>query len=91
MCHVDQCVVLCCVGEQIAGDMLCADHNFDIAQVIRFFRSKVGLSLYLLCVFFCQTCILISLVQGQMNEYDGRKLKEEELLPNNYRYEINCH
>ncbi|KAM9318808.1 glucuronokinase with putative uridyl pyrophosphorylase isoform 2-T2 [Pholidichthys leucotaenia] len=24
----------------IAGDMLCADHNFDIAQVIRFFRSK---------------------------------------------------
>ena len=27
--------------EQIAGDMLCADQNFDIAQVIRFFRSKV--------------------------------------------------
>ncbi len=26
---------------QIAGDMLCADQNFDIAQVIRFFRSKV--------------------------------------------------
>uniref|UniRef100_A0A3Q3N7N5 Glucuronokinase with putative uridyl pyrophosphorylase n=1 Tax=Mastacembelus armatus TaxID=205130 RepID=A0A3Q3N7N5_9TELE len=24
----------------IAGDMLCADQNFDIAQVIRFFRSK---------------------------------------------------
>lgn len=27
--------------EQIAGDMLCADQNFDIAQVIRFFKSKV--------------------------------------------------
>lgn len=27
--------------KQIAGDMLCADQNFDIAQVIRFFRSKV--------------------------------------------------
>ncbi|XP_016119951.1 uncharacterized protein [Sinocyclocheilus grahami] len=27
---------------QIAGDMLCADQNFDIAQVIRFFRSKPG-------------------------------------------------
>lgn len=26
---------------QIAGDMLCADQNFDIAQVIRFFKSKV--------------------------------------------------
>ncbi|XP_076024005.1 glucuronokinase with putative uridyl pyrophosphorylase [Genypterus blacodes] len=26
----------------IAGDMLCADQNFDIAQVIRFFRSKSG-------------------------------------------------
>ncbi|XP_008306970.1 glucuronokinase with putative uridyl pyrophosphorylase [Cynoglossus semilaevis] len=26
----------------IAGDMLCADLNFDIAQVIRFFRSKPG-------------------------------------------------
>lgn len=26
----------------IAGDMLCADQNFDIAQVIRFFRSKHG-------------------------------------------------
>ncbi|XP_052472855.1 glucuronokinase with putative uridyl pyrophosphorylase [Carassius gibelio] len=26
----------------IAGDMLCADQNFDIAQVIRFFRSKPG-------------------------------------------------
>ncbi|XP_054650708.1 glucuronokinase with putative uridyl pyrophosphorylase isoform X2 [Dunckerocampus dactyliophorus] len=26
----------------IAGDMLCADHNFDIGQVIRFFRSKPG-------------------------------------------------
>ncbi|KAF1393653.1 hypothetical protein PFLUV_G00018270 [Perca fluviatilis] len=26
----------------IAGDMLCADHNFDIAQVIRFFRSEPG-------------------------------------------------
>ncbi|XP_036006241.1 glucuronokinase with putative uridyl pyrophosphorylase isoform X2 [Fundulus heteroclitus] len=24
----------------IAGDMLCADQNFDVAQVIRFFRSK---------------------------------------------------
>lgn len=30
--------LLCC---QIAGDMLCADQNFDVAQVIRFFRSKV--------------------------------------------------
>lgn len=30
--------------EQIAGDMLCADQNFDIAQVIRFFRSKVRFS-----------------------------------------------
>lgn len=30
--------VLC---KQIAGDMLCADQNFDIAQVIRFFKSKV--------------------------------------------------
>lgn len=28
--------------KQIAGDMLCADQNFDIAQVIRFFRSKVS-------------------------------------------------
>ncbi|XP_024300628.1 glucuronokinase with putative uridyl pyrophosphorylase isoform X1 [Oncorhynchus tshawytscha] len=27
---------------QIAGDMLCADQNFDIAQVLRFFRSKPG-------------------------------------------------
>uniref|UniRef100_A0A8C7KU24 Glucuronokinase with putative uridyl pyrophosphorylase n=1 Tax=Oncorhynchus kisutch TaxID=8019 RepID=A0A8C7KU24_ONCKI len=26
----------------IAGDMLCADQNFDIAQVLRFFRSKPG-------------------------------------------------
>ncbi|CAL1570848.1 unnamed protein product [Knipowitschia caucasica] len=26
----------------IAGDMLCADQNFDIAQVIRFFKSKSG-------------------------------------------------
>ncbi|KAG9265417.1 glucuronokinase 1-like [Astyanax mexicanus] len=26
----------------IAGDMLCSDQNFDIAQVIRFFRSKSG-------------------------------------------------
>ncbi|KAM9801194.1 glucuronokinase with putative uridyl pyrophosphorylase [Neosynchiropus ocellatus] len=26
----------------IAGDMLCADHNFDIGQVVRFFRSKPG-------------------------------------------------
>ncbi|XP_017289322.1 glucuronokinase with putative uridyl pyrophosphorylase isoform X2 [Kryptolebias marmoratus] len=26
----------------IAGDMLCADQNFDISQVIRFFRSKPG-------------------------------------------------
>ncbi|XP_036416563.1 glucuronokinase with putative uridyl pyrophosphorylase [Colossoma macropomum] len=26
----------------IAGDMLCADQNFDIAQVIRFFRSMSG-------------------------------------------------
>lgn len=26
----------------IAGDMLCSDQNFDIAQVIRFFRSKPG-------------------------------------------------
>uniref|UniRef100_A0A671UDZ3 Glucuronokinase with putative uridyl pyrophosphorylase n=1 Tax=Sparus aurata TaxID=8175 RepID=A0A671UDZ3_SPAAU len=26
----------------IAGDMLCADQNFDVAQVIRFFRSKPG-------------------------------------------------
>ncbi|XP_037123123.1 glucuronokinase with putative uridyl pyrophosphorylase isoform X1 [Syngnathus acus] len=26
----------------IAGDMLCADQNFDITQVIRFFRSKPG-------------------------------------------------
>nr|XP_015192847.1 PREDICTED: uncharacterized protein LOC102683076 [Lepisosteus oculatus] len=26
----------------IAGDMLCADQNFDIAQVLRFFRSKGG-------------------------------------------------
>ncbi|KAF7655124.1 hypothetical protein LDENG_00060490 [Lucifuga dentata] len=26
----------------IAGDMLCADQNFDISQVIRFFRSKSG-------------------------------------------------
>uniref|UniRef100_UPI0037E87E13 glucuronokinase with putative uridyl pyrophosphorylase isoform X2 n=1 Tax=Semicossyphus pulcher TaxID=241346 RepID=UPI0037E87E13 len=26
----------------IAGDMLCADQNFDIAQVIRFFRSQPG-------------------------------------------------
>ncbi|XP_075938122.1 glucuronokinase with putative uridyl pyrophosphorylase isoform X3 [Anarhichas minor] len=26
----------------IAGDMLCADQNFDIAQVIRFFRSEPG-------------------------------------------------
>ncbi|XP_030632900.1 glucuronokinase with putative uridyl pyrophosphorylase [Chanos chanos] len=26
----------------IAGDMLCADQNFDIAQVLRFFRSKSG-------------------------------------------------
>ncbi|XP_028319573.1 glucuronokinase with putative uridyl pyrophosphorylase isoform X3 [Gouania willdenowi] len=26
----------------IAGDMLCEDLNFDIAQVIRFFRSKPG-------------------------------------------------
>ncbi|XP_034023652.1 glucuronokinase with putative uridyl pyrophosphorylase isoform X2 [Thalassophryne amazonica] len=26
----------------IAGDMLCADQNFDIAQVIRFFKSKAG-------------------------------------------------
>lgn len=31
----------CFLCEQIAGDMLCADQNFDIAQVIRFFRSKV--------------------------------------------------
>ena len=32
----------CCVFcVQIAGDMLCADQNFDIAQVNRFFRSKV--------------------------------------------------
>lgn len=28
--------------KQIAGDMLCADQNFDIAQVTSFFRSKVG-------------------------------------------------
>lgn len=28
-------------GSQIAGDMLCADQNFDVAQVIRFFRSEV--------------------------------------------------
>ncbi|KAK6295814.1 hypothetical protein J4Q44_G00335270 [Coregonus suidteri] len=26
----------------IAGDMLCADQNFDIAQVLRFFKSKPG-------------------------------------------------
>ncbi|KAG9352708.1 hypothetical protein JZ751_021122 [Albula glossodonta] len=26
----------------IAGDMLCADQNFDIAQVLHFFRSKPG-------------------------------------------------
>uniref|UniRef100_A0A8C7Z5W0 Nucleotidyl transferase domain-containing protein n=1 Tax=Oryzias sinensis TaxID=183150 RepID=A0A8C7Z5W0_9TELE len=26
----------------IAGDMLCADQNFDIGQVVRFFRSKPG-------------------------------------------------
>ncbi|XP_033851451.3 uncharacterized protein LOC117397055 isoform X1 [Acipenser ruthenus] len=26
----------------IAGDMLCADQNFDIAQVLRFFRLKQG-------------------------------------------------
>ncbi|TRY89241.1 hypothetical protein DNTS_025405 [Danionella cerebrum] len=26
----------------IAGDMLCSDQSFDIAQVIRFFRSKPG-------------------------------------------------
>ncbi|XP_029628718.1 glucuronokinase with putative uridyl pyrophosphorylase isoform X1 [Salmo trutta] len=26
----------------IAGDMLCADQNFDIAQVLSFFRSKPG-------------------------------------------------
>ncbi|XP_061073037.1 glucuronokinase with putative uridyl pyrophosphorylase isoform X2 [Conger conger] len=26
----------------IAGDMLCADQNFDIGQVLRFFRSKPG-------------------------------------------------
>ncbi|XP_072557162.1 glucuronokinase with putative uridyl pyrophosphorylase isoform X2 [Paramormyrops kingsleyae] len=26
----------------IAGDMLCSDQNFDIAQVLRFFRSKPG-------------------------------------------------
>ncbi|XP_057695357.1 glucuronokinase with putative uridyl pyrophosphorylase isoform X2 [Corythoichthys intestinalis] len=26
----------------IAGDMLCEDQNFDVAQVIRFFRSKPG-------------------------------------------------
>uniref|UniRef100_A0AAQ4R4Z0 Glucuronokinase with putative uridyl pyrophosphorylase n=1 Tax=Gasterosteus aculeatus aculeatus TaxID=481459 RepID=A0AAQ4R4Z0_GASAC len=26
----------------IAGDMLCADQNFDVAQVIRFFRSEPG-------------------------------------------------
>ncbi|XP_062873193.1 glucuronokinase with putative uridyl pyrophosphorylase isoform X2 [Trichomycterus rosablanca] len=26
----------------IAGDMLCSDQNLDIAQVIRFFRSKTG-------------------------------------------------
>ncbi|XP_038159073.1 glucuronokinase with putative uridyl pyrophosphorylase [Cyprinodon tularosa] len=26
----------------IAGDMLCADQNFDISQVINFFRSKPG-------------------------------------------------
>lgn len=31
--------MFCC--EQIAGDMLCADQNFDIAQVIRFFKSTV--------------------------------------------------
>lgn len=32
--------------KQIAGDMLCADQNFDIAQVIRFFRSQVSLEEY---------------------------------------------
>lgn len=26
---------------QIAGDMFCADQNFDIAQLLRFFSSKV--------------------------------------------------
>ncbi|KAF6716877.1 Glucuronokinase 1 [Oryzias melastigma] len=26
----------------IAGDMLCADQNFDIGQVVRFFKSKSG-------------------------------------------------
>ncbi|XP_063063495.1 glucuronokinase with putative uridyl pyrophosphorylase [Engraulis encrasicolus] len=26
----------------IAGDMLCADQNFDIAQVVRFYKSKPG-------------------------------------------------
>ena len=31
----------CFLFLQIAGDMLCADQNFDIAQVLRFFKSKV--------------------------------------------------
>lgn len=31
--------MVCC--KQVAGDMLCADQNFDIAQVIRFFKSTV--------------------------------------------------
>lgn len=35
--------------KQIAGDMLCADQNFDIAQVIRFFRSKVRLATIQMC------------------------------------------
>lgn len=37
-CRAMRIFFLC---KQIAGDMLCADQNFDIAQVIRFFRSKV--------------------------------------------------
>lgn len=39
---------------QIAGDMLCADQNFDIAQVIRFFRSKVGFT-----VFYCKKMLFL--------------------------------
>lgn len=38
-CRRSACTNLLC--GQIAGDMLCADQNFDVAQVIRFFRSKV--------------------------------------------------
>ncbi|CAG06471.1 unnamed protein product [Tetraodon nigroviridis] len=29
-------------SRKLRGDMLCADQNFDVAQVIRFFRSKVS-------------------------------------------------